>query len=56
MARSGTAPAKGAQTRGDSTLRVTAADVPLQYSRPLEDYVLPRTADIVLALRRLAAC
>ena len=36
-------------------LRVTAADVPLPYSPPLEDYVLPQTADIVLAVRKLAA-
>jgi 2-oxoisovalerate dehydrogenase E1 component beta subunit len=36
-------------------LRVTAADVPLPYSPPLEDYVLPQASDIVLALRRLAA-
>src|SRR5690242_15646709 len=36
-------------------LRVTAADVPLPYSPPLEDYVLPQTSDIVLALRKLAA-
>ena len=36
-------------------LRVTAADVPLPYSPPLEDYVLPQTADIVTALRRLAS-
>jgi pyruvate/2-oxoglutarate/acetoin dehydrogenase E1 component len=36
-------------------LRVTAADVPLPYSPPLEDYVLPQTADIVRAVRRLAA-
>ena len=36
-------------------LRVTAADVPLPYSPPLEDYVLPQTADIVEAARRLAA-
>jgi 2-oxoisovalerate dehydrogenase E1 component beta subunit len=36
-------------------LRVTAADVPLPYSPPLEDYVLPQTADIVDAARRLAA-
>jgi pyruvate/2-oxoglutarate/acetoin dehydrogenase E1 component len=35
-------------------LRVTAADVPLPYSPPLEDYVLPQTADIVLAARRIA--
>ena len=35
-------------------LRVTAADVPLPYSPPLEDYVLPQTPDIVLAARRLA--
>src|SRR5713101_5033087 len=32
-------------------LRVTAADVPLPYSPPLEDYVLPQTMDIVVALR-----
>ena len=36
-------------------LRVTAADVPLPYSPPLEDYVLPQTSDILRALRRLAA-
>src|SRR5215212_1379380 len=30
-------------------LRVTAADVPLPYSPPLEDYVLPQTSDIVKA-------
>jgi 2-oxoisovalerate dehydrogenase E1 component beta subunit len=36
-------------------LRVTAADVPLPYSPPLEDYVLPQTPDIVRALRRLVA-
>ena len=36
-------------------LRVTAADVPLPYSPPLEDYVLPQTTDIVRAMRRLAA-
>jgi pyruvate/2-oxoglutarate/acetoin dehydrogenase E1 component len=35
-------------------LRVTAADVPLPYSPPLEDYVLPQTPDVVLAARRLA--
>jgi pyruvate/2-oxoglutarate/acetoin dehydrogenase E1 component len=34
--------------------RVTAADVPLPYSPPLEDYVLPQTADIVRAARELA--
>jgi 2-oxoisovalerate dehydrogenase E1 component beta subunit len=36
-------------------MRVTAADVPLPYSPPLEDYVLPQTADIVKAARVLAA-
>ncbi|HEX5830080.1 MAG TPA: alpha-ketoacid dehydrogenase subunit beta [Gemmatimonadaceae bacterium] len=36
-------------------LRVTAADVPLPYAPPLEDYVLPQTADVVRAVRRLAA-
>jgi 2-oxoisovalerate dehydrogenase E1 component beta subunit len=36
-------------------LRVTAADVPLPYSPPLEDYVLPQTLDIVKAVRRLAS-
>ena len=36
-------------------LRVTAADVPLPYAPPLEDYVLPQTADIVEAARRLAS-
>ena len=36
-------------------LRVTAADVPLPYSAPLEDFVLPQTADIVSTARRLLA-
>ncbi|MDQ3698212.1 MAG: alpha-ketoacid dehydrogenase subunit beta [Gemmatimonadota bacterium] len=36
-------------------MRVTAADVPLPYSPPLEDYVLPQTTDIVKAARTLAA-
>ena len=36
-------------------LRVTAADVPLPYSPPLEDYVLPQVADIVSVARKLAA-
>jgi len=36
-------------------LRVTAADVPLPYSPPLEDFVLPQTSDIVTVARRLAA-
>jgi len=36
-------------------LRVTAADIPLPYAPPLEDYVLPQTADIVRAVRRLTA-
>jgi pyruvate/2-oxoglutarate/acetoin dehydrogenase E1 component len=36
-------------------LRVAAADVPLPYAPPLEDYVLPQTADIVTVARRLAA-
>ncbi len=36
-------------------LRVTAADVPLPFSPPLEDYVLPQTSDVVRAVRRLAA-
>jgi 2-oxoisovalerate dehydrogenase E1 component beta subunit len=36
-------------------LRVTAADIPLPYAPALEDYVLPQTADIVRALRRLVA-
>jgi pyruvate/2-oxoglutarate/acetoin dehydrogenase E1 component len=36
-------------------LRVTAADVPLPYAPPLEDYVLPQAADIVTVARRLAA-
>lgn len=35
--------------------RVTAADTPLPYSPPLEDYVLPQTSDIVTVARRLAA-
>jgi len=36
-------------------LRITAHDVPLPYSPPLEDFVLPQTADIVTAARRLLA-
>lgn len=36
-------------------LRVTAADIPLPYAPALEDYVLPQTADIVRAVRRLTA-
>src|SRR6476469_4902517 len=36
-------------------LRVTANDVPLPYAPSLEDYVLPQTADIVKAVRALAA-
>jgi len=36
-------------------MRVTAADVPLPYSPPLEDYVLPQTSDIIRAARQLAA-
>jgi 2-oxoisovalerate dehydrogenase E1 component beta subunit len=36
-------------------LRVAAADVPLPYSPPLEDYVLPQTSDIVTAARALAS-
>jgi pyruvate/2-oxoglutarate/acetoin dehydrogenase E1 component len=36
-------------------LRVTAADVPLPYSPPLEDYVLPQVPDIVNVARQLAA-
>src|SRR5829696_5064965 len=35
-------------------LRATAADVPLPYAPPLEDYVLPQTADIITAVRHLA--
>ncbi|AHG91134.1 Transketolase central region [Gemmatirosa kalamazoonensis] len=36
-------------------LRVTAHDVPLPYAPALEDFVLPQTADVVFAARRLAA-
>ena len=36
-------------------LRVTAHDLQLPYAPSLEDFVLPQTADIVLAARRLAA-
>ena len=35
--------------------RVTARDVPLPYAAPLEDYVLPQTADIIAAARELLA-
>jgi 2-oxoisovalerate dehydrogenase E1 component beta subunit len=36
-------------------LRVTAADVPLPYSAPLEDFVLPQVEDIADTVRTLAA-
>jgi pyruvate/2-oxoglutarate/acetoin dehydrogenase E1 component len=36
-------------------LRVTAHDIPLPYAAQLEDFVLPQTADIVHAARKLAA-
>jgi 2-oxoisovalerate dehydrogenase E1 component beta subunit len=36
-------------------LRVTAHDIPLPYAPALEDFVLPQTADVVRALRHLAA-
>ena len=36
-------------------LRVTAHDTPLPYAPTLEDHVLPQTADIVVAARRLLA-
>ncbi|MFI5243689.1 MAG: alpha-ketoacid dehydrogenase subunit beta [Gemmatimonadales bacterium] len=36
-------------------LRVTAHDVPLPAAPALEEFVLPRTADIVVAARRVAA-
>lgn len=36
-------------------LRVTAHDIPLPYAPPLEDFVLPQTADIVHVARKLAA-
>jgi 2-oxoisovalerate dehydrogenase E1 component beta subunit len=36
-------------------LRVTARDTPLPYSPPLEDYVLPQTADVVKTARWLLA-
>jgi 2-oxoisovalerate dehydrogenase E1 component beta subunit len=36
-------------------LRVTAHDVPLPAAPALEEFVLPRTADIMVAARRLAA-
>jgi pyruvate/2-oxoglutarate/acetoin dehydrogenase E1 component len=36
-------------------LRVTAADAPVPYSPPLEDYFLPQVEDVVAAARHLAA-
>ncbi len=36
-------------------LRVTAADTPIPYAAPLEDFVLPQVDDIVAAARRLLA-
>ncbi|WP_256301172.1 alpha-ketoacid dehydrogenase subunit beta [Haloarchaeobius salinus] len=38
----------------DAVERVAAADVPIPYSRPLEDEVLPGTADIEAAVRDVA--
>ena len=46
---------KGFEWLDAPVLRVTAADVPLPYAPPLEDYVLPQTADVVTVARRLAA-
>jgi 2-oxoisovalerate dehydrogenase E1 component beta subunit len=36
-------------------LRVAAADTPIPYAGPLEDFVLPQTEDILAAARRLLA-
>ena len=46
---------KGFEWLDAPVLRVTAADVPLPYAPPLEDYVLPQTADVVTVARRLAS-
>jgi pyruvate/2-oxoglutarate/acetoin dehydrogenase E1 component len=35
-------------------LRVAAADAPVPYSPPLEDYFLPQVDDVVKAIRHLA--
>lgn len=68
MARSGAATSSVVKTRGDSARDPSlsreqklelyyymAGTYDAIYSPPLEDYVLPQTSDIVLALRRLAA-
>jgi len=36
-------------------LRIAAPDTPVPFSTPLEEYFLPKTADIVAAARTLAA-
>ena len=53
MARSGTAASKPANLGKDSSRSDGAAGLSRQ--QKLEDYVLPQTSDIVVALRKLAA-
>jgi pyruvate/2-oxoglutarate/acetoin dehydrogenase E1 component len=70
MGRLGTAASRPANLTNDSPMDdeaivatvkktnrvlIVHEDVPLPYSPPLEDYVLPQTSDIGVALRRLAA-
>jgi 2-oxoisovalerate dehydrogenase E1 component beta subunit len=36
-------------------VRIAAPDTPVPFSTPLEEFFLPKTADIVAAARKLAA-
>ena len=53
MARSSTAASKPANSR-DNQVR-SNSDGSLSRDQKLDDYVLPQTSDIVMALRKLAA-
>jgi hypothetical protein len=53
MARSSTAASKPANVRKDAARSDNSG--PLSREQRLEDYVLPQTSDIVMALRKLAA-
>jgi hypothetical protein len=59
MARSSTAASKRGNAREDAARSSNSGRLSreqrLEYSPPLEDYVLPQTSDIVMALRKLAA-
>ena len=46
---------KGFASLAAPPVRVTAKNVPVPFSRPLEDHVLPQVSDIVAAVRRVLA-